>query len=64
MQPTYRAAPAHLCYAPAKTFPTALEACLYARAAADAYRVGYQVYEVLAGRVRRVAAYEPQPVRA
>ncbi len=64
MHAVYRSAPTMLCYAPAKTFRTALEACLYARAAADAYRVGYQVYEVLAGRLRRVAAYEPQPVRA
>ena len=48
--PTYRPAPTMLCYAPAKSLPSALEACLYARAAADDYRVGYQVYEVLAGR--------------
>ncbi len=37
--PTYRAAPTMLCYAPAKSFPSALDACQYARAAADAYRV-------------------------
>ena len=64
MQPTYRAAPAHLCYCPANTFVSPLEACLYARAAADAYRVGYQVYEVLAGRLKCVAACFPVKVRA
>ena len=52
------------CGAPAKSFSRPLEACQFARQAADAFRVGYCVYEVLAGRLRRVAASEPQPVRA
>jgi len=64
MQPIYRVAPTMLCCAPAKTFPTAVEALRYGREAADAYRVGYVVYRVLAGRLLRLAAYEPQPVRA
>ena len=64
MQATYRAAPTMLCYAPAKSFPSAWRRACTPAAAADAYHFGYQVYEVLAGRLRRVAAYEPQPVRA
>ncbi len=62
--PNYRAAPTMLCHSPAKSFPSALEACLYARTAADALRVGYQVYEVQASRLRRVTAYFPNPIRA
>ena len=64
MQPVYRVAPTMLCYAPAKAFPDAVAALEYARDAADGFRVGYVVYRVLAGRLLRLAAYEPQPVRA
>ena len=64
MQPVYRVAPVTLCYAPAKAFPDALAALQYAQEAADGFRVGYVVYRVLAGRLLRLAAYEPQPARA
>jgi predicted transcriptional regulator len=64
MLPTYRAAPTTTCNAPAKSFPRPLEACQFARQAADAFRVGYCVYKDLAGRLNRVAAYSPNTVRA
>ena len=64
MRPVYHVAPTMRCSAPAKAFPGAVEALRYAREAADAYRVGYVVYRVLAGRLLRLAAFEPQPVRA
>ncbi len=53
--PTYHAAPTMTCSAPAKSFPRPLEACQFARLAADAFRVGNCVYEVLAGRPKRLA---------
>ncbi len=64
MQPTYRAAPAFRCYAPPKVFRDAQDALDFARAAADAYRVGYTVWRVLAGRLKRVAALAPCAARA
>ena len=59
MNPTYRSAPTMLCSAPARTFPDAAAALEHARKSADAHRVGYSVYEVLAGRPRKLAAYPP-----
>ena len=62
MTPTYRSAPTMLCYAPARTFLDAAAALSHARTAAAAFRVGYQVWEVLAGRPRRLASFAPPRV--
>ncbi len=64
MRPTYRAAPTMSCFAPAKSFALPLEACQFARQAADAFRVGYQVYEVLAGRLKCLGTFRPAKRRA
>ena len=63
MQPTYYAAPAGRCFAPAKWFAEAEKALEFARHAADSFRVGYAVWRVLAGRPKRVAIYSPSLVR-
>jgi len=50
------------CYAPAKVFHDAVAALLYARQSADAFRVGYGVYRVLAGRLLHLWTF-PAPDR-
>ena len=62
MQVTYRSAPTMQCYAPAKVFHDAVAALLYARQSADAFRVGYGVYRVLAGRLLHLWTF-PAPDR-
>ena len=64
MQPTYRAAPIMLCRAPAKSFSRPLEALQFARQAADAFHVAYQVYEVLHGNLKRLETFRPCDRRA
>ena len=60
MTPTYYATPAGPClHAAAKSFSDADDARRHAQEAADAHRVGYVVFRVLAGRPRRLAAYSP-----
>ena len=56
MRTTYYAAPAGRCFAPAKWFADEQKALEFARDAADAFRVGYTIWRVLAGRPSRVAA--------
>ena len=63
MQPTYYAAPIGRCFGPAKWIADEQKALEFARNAADAFRVGYTVWRVLAGRPKRVAAYSPNPAR-
>ncbi len=65
MQPNYHAAPAGRCFAPAKWFTDERKALEFARDAADAFRVGYTVWRVQAGRPKRLAAYSPnvEPAR-
>jgi hypothetical protein len=48
----YLATPAFRCHAPAKGFRDAQDALQYARRAADAFRVGYAVWDVSQGRLR------------
>jgi hypothetical protein len=60
-RPIYRSAPTMLCFAPAKTFKTALEALQHARQACAAFRVGYGVYESLAGRLKHLQTFRPTP---
>jgi hypothetical protein len=65
MQPAiYRAAPYMACRAPARTFPTALEALRFARDAANEHRTIYCVYEALAGRLRHLQTFRPAPAVA
>lgn len=64
MQPIYRAAPVILCRAPARTFNAAPEALQFARQAADDFRVAYQVWEVLRGRLKRMGTFRPGNRRA
>jgi hypothetical protein len=59
MPTNYRSAPSMQCNAPSKAFPTAPEALRHARKAADAFQVGYQVYEVQDGRPRRLGTFQP-----
>ncbi len=61
MQPTYYVTPAAPCSAPAKSFPDAPAALEFARRAADAHRVGWVVWRILAGRPHKVAAFSPRP---
>ena len=62
--PTYRVAPTMTCSAPSKIFSRPLEALQYARYAADAFRVGYCVFEAHKGRLRHVQTFRPAKVRA
>jgi hypothetical protein len=55
----YATPSAPCCGATAKTFPDAQAALEYARTAADAFRVGWTVWRVLAGRPTRLAAFAP-----
>ena len=64
MNPTYYATPAMpCCGATARTFPDATLAGLYAQQAADAFRVVWTVFRILAGRPRKLAAYSPTVAR-
>ena len=64
MRAVYRSAPTMLCYAPAKTFCTALEALRYARASSDRFGVGYGVYESVGGRLKHLQTFRPADRRA
>jgi hypothetical protein len=62
MEASYYAAPAVRCFAPAKWTADEQEALEFARNAADAHRVGYIVWRVLAGRPHKLAAFAPCPL--
>ena len=65
MQPTYRGRPDDDAATPPRsTFSRPLEACQFARKAADAFRVGYLVCEVLAGRLLHLWTFRPAARRA
>jgi hypothetical protein len=59
MPAVYRSALMMQCHAPAKAFPTAQEALRHAAKAADAFSIGYAVYECLDGRPRRLGTFAP-----
>jgi hypothetical protein len=62
MSPTadrFVATPAFRCHCPARSFPGPAEALEYARDAAAAHRVGYAVWRVREGRMRRLQTVEP-----
>jgi hypothetical protein len=56
---TYRSAPVMQCYAPAKAFPNAPDALRHAQEAANAFRIGYAVFECMNGRPKRLATFAP-----
>jgi hypothetical protein len=60
----FLAAPAHRCFAPGMAFPRLQDATRYARDAADAFRVAFVVWRVLAGRLALVERFPPGPTRA
>jgi hypothetical protein len=62
---TYRSAPVMQSnYARGKAFPTAQEALRHTQTAADAFSIGYAVYECLDGRPKRLATFPPGPATA
>ena len=65
VNPTFYATPAMPCSAPAKSFPNAPAAHEHARKAADAFRVVWTVFRILAGRPRDWRPYSrPSPHRS
>jgi hypothetical protein len=60
MPAVYHSSPAMLSnYARGKTFSTAQEALQHAQKAANAFSIGYAVWECLDGRPRRIGTFRP-----